>query len=251
MEGPSLYLAQLQLKKFKKQLVQSVSGNTKLEKERLVGKKVLDIFAWGKHLLFQFDNFAVRIHFLLYGTFEATVEGKSATGDYKKAARTPRLAMVFKNGHIEMYNCSVKFVETSDMKKDYDFSIDIMSDEWDPKKALRQIMAQPDEQVADVLLDQEIFAGVGNIIKNEILSLQKINPKALIKNISKLKLVSLIKEAHDFSDQFLAWRKKFVLRKNLKIHRKGKCPHCGAKIIREKTGKRNRWSYYCPVCQAL
>jgi formamidopyrimidine-DNA glycosylase len=48
-----------------------------------------------------------------------------------------------------------------------------------------------------------------------------------------------------------AWRKVFVLRKNLKIHRRKFCPHCGTQVIREKTGRRQRWSYYCPVYQPL
>ena len=33
----------------------------------------------------------------------------------------------------------------------------------------------PDEQIGDVLLEQSIFGGVGNIMKNEILSLARIN----------------------------------------------------------------------------
>jgi hypothetical protein len=51
MEGPSLYLAANQLKPFKGKTVLSVSGNSKIEKERMLQKKVKNIFAWGKHLI--------------------------------------------------------------------------------------------------------------------------------------------------------------------------------------------------------
>ncbi len=84
MEGPSLYLAQRQLRDFRKQKVLAVSGNTKEDKARLNGLVVRDIFSWGKHLVFQFDDFALRVHFMLFGTFTANVGGHSVTGDYKK-----------------------------------------------------------------------------------------------------------------------------------------------------------------------
>ncbi|MDB5189519.1 MAG: endonuclease, partial [Parcubacteria group bacterium] len=175
MEGPSLKLAEAQLQPFKKMVVKRASGNTKLGAEQFTGKEVLDIFSWGKHLVFQFDTVAVRIHFMLFGTYEAEVEGASVTGEYKRA-RVPRLSFVFDNGRIDMFNCSVKILETKHAKKDYDFSIDILSPKWDETKVRNLAKAQPDEEIADILLDQEIFAGVGNIIKNEVLSLVKLNP---------------------------------------------------------------------------
>jgi endonuclease VIII len=248
MEGPSLYLAQEQLAAFKGKTVRVVSGNTSIDKERLLGKEVKDIFAWGKHLVFQFDEFAIRVHFLLFGTFTAHINGTSITGDYKKS-REPRLSLEFDNGNINMYNCSIKLIEDKDIKGSYDFSVDIMSNQWDHNQALKNVMSYPDEEISDVLLDQTIFSGVGNIIKNEILSLVKVNPKQKIKAISKEKLIEIIAVTRSFSHQFYEWRKEFKLRVNLKIHRKTTCPHCGEKVIREKTGKRERWAYYCAKCQ--
>ncbi len=250
MEGPSLHLAAKQLKPFKGERILSVSGNTSIDKTRFDGKTVRDIFAWGKHLVFQFDMFALRVHFLLWGTFEAQVLGVWVTGDYRKA-RVSRLSFVFQNGEINMFNCSLKIIESAKAKNEYDFSTDIMSPKWDADQAYRRARKMPDEEIADVLLDQEIFAGVGNIIKNEVLSIMRVNPKATVASIPPKKLKALIAETQAFSRQFYKWREKFVLRKHLLIHRKGTCPHCGTKVIREKTGKRERWSYWCPVCQAL
>lgn len=251
MEGPSLYLAAEQLIVFKGKKVRVVAGNTKMGKERLLGKEVLDIFAWGKHLVFQFDVFALRIHFLLFGTYEATINGVTVTGDYRRT-REPRLLMQFINGDIKIFNGSVKFIEGSTVKQTYDFSIDIMSKEWSGERVYSLICRyQKGEEIADVLLNQEIFAGVGNIIKNEVLSNIKINPKERVKNISENEIKNIIQEARRFSFQFLEWRKEFQLRAHLKTHRKSTCQHCGARLVREKTGKRERWSYYCTICQPL
>jgi endonuclease VIII len=251
MEGPSLYLAQEQLQPFVGKKVLEVSGNSKIGIERMSQKKVLDIFSWGKHLVFQFDHFAMRIHFMLFGTFQAAINKKFVTGDYKKKAQSPRLVLQFRNGHMEAYSCSLKYIESATAKLDYNFTIDVLSDQWDEQQALKTLKAQPNEQIADVLLDQAIFAGVGNIIKNEILSLAKVNPKDQVKNLSPAQRKKLVRLARVFSRQFYEWRKVFQLRANLRIHRKSTCPWCGTKVIREKTGKRQRWAYYCPICQAL
>lgn len=249
MEGPSLFLAQEQLSPFKGKTILEVSGNSKIGIDRLKDQKVEDLFAWGKHLVFQFEDFAIRIHFLLFGTFEAEVNGVWVTGDYHRT-KEPRLSLTFKNGVFKVYNGSIKVIEDKNIRQSYDFSIDIMSDNWNPQKAFNQLKSFPEEQIADVLLDQTVFSGVGNMIKNEVLSIVKVNPKTLVKDISDETLKNLIQVTKDFSWQFYLWRKEFQLRNNLKVHRKSVCPHCGEKLVREKTGKRQRWSYYCPHCQS-
>ena len=248
MEGPSLYLAARQLKLFQGAIVLSVSGNTKIEKERMLRKKVKSIFSWGKHLVIQFEEFALRTHFLLFGAFEAEVNGSSLTGDYRRSY-SPRLQLGFENGTIWMFNCSVKILETRNAKADYDFTVDIMSPKWDPDQALDTISAKPEAEIADLLLDQNIFAGVGNIIKNEVLWRVRIHPAAKVKEISLTDLEELIAETKKFSLLFYKWRKVFSLRKHLDIYQKSTCPRCGANVKREKTGKRNRISHICPVCQ--
>ncbi len=248
MEGPSLYLAAKQLKPFRDKTVLSVSGNSKIEKERILKKKVKHIFSWGKHLVIQFDEFALRTHFLLYGAFEANVNDSPLTGDYKRSYE-PRLQLDFENGTIKLFNCSVKFLETRNAKGSYDFTIDIMSPKWDADKAFDAIYAKPGVEIADILLDQEIFAGVGNIIKNEVLWRVRIHPESKVKNITASELKELIAETKKFSLLFYKWRKVFLLRKHLDIYQKSICPRCGAKVKREKTGKRNRMSHFCPVCQ--
>ena len=250
MEGPSLYLAANQLKGFRGKTVLSVSGNSKIEKERMLNKKVKTVFSWGKHLVIQFDDFALRTHFLLFGAFEASVDHSPLTGDYQRAY-TPRLQLDFENGTIKLFNCSVKFLETTNAKASYDFTIDIMSPKWDADQAFDTISSKPGVEIADVLLDQEIFAGVGNIIKNEVLWRVRIHPEAKVKDIPPSKLKELIAETRKFSLLFYKWRKVFLLRKHLDIYQKSICPRCGAKVKREKTGKRNRISHFCPVCQDL
>lgn len=249
MEGPSLFLAAEQLKPFINKKISYIAGNTKIGKERLLDKKILDIFSWGKHLIFQFDDFALRIHFMLYGSFEGIIKEKKVTGDYPRKERPIRLQMRFKMGEIDFYSCSLRFIESANVKEQYDYSLDIMSPFWDAKKALKKLQSMPKIQIADLLLDQEIFAGVGNIIKNEVLFLSKILPTTVIEDISLTKLKTIVEKAQEFSLQFYKWRKKFELKKHYQIYRKSLCPKCGGKVTKKWTGFRNRVSFFCPHCQ--
>lgn len=249
MEGPSLLLAAEQLAPFVGQKIKQVSGNTKIGKERVLGKKILAIFSYGKYLFVQFDTFALRVHFMLYGSFQATIDHVKVTGDYPRKVRVPRLLLELKNGEIEMYNCSLRYIEESNAKEFCDYSIDIMSEEWDPKKALAKLKNGPESEIADALLDQTIFMGVGNIIKNEVLFLAKTSPIRKVGELSPAKLKQIVSLAREYVFKFYEWRKKFELRKHYQIYRQSLCPECGGKVARKKTGIRNRVSFICANCE--
>jgi endonuclease VIII len=249
MEGPSLALAAEQLAPFKGKTVKAVSGNTTIGKERLVDEKVRDIFSWGKNLVFQFDTFALRFHFMLFGTFTAEVKGKSVTGDYLGKSKIPRLMMEFSNGHIKTYNCSIKVFEHENFKSTYDFGTDLMSPAWDGERALARLKTQGGEEIGDVILDQTIFSGAGNIIKNEVLFLARVHPEKKVRHLPLKKLKEITGLVHTYSHQFYEWRKKFELKKHYQAYRKSACPVCQGKITRKKTGVRERWSFFCPACQ--
>lgn len=248
MEGPSIYLAAEQLRPFVGRRVRDVFGNSRIGIDRFRRQTVRDIFAWGKHLVFQFDGFALRVHFLLWGTFAATVRGMSVTGDYRRSG-APRLELTFANGVITIWSASLKFIEDAHARETYDFSTDILSDSWSPRAALKKLREHPRAEIADVLLDQGIFAGVGNIIKNEVLFRTRTNPMARVDSLSAARLKAIVADARTFSFRFLALRREFVLRKNLEIYGKGHCPACGGRVSRKVHGKRGRRSFFCPVCQ--
>src|SRR5690606_14092873 len=134
-----------------------VSGNSTQDIARMQGKKVLAVRSWGKHFLLEFSGFSLRIHFLLFGSWRFNEERD----------RPPRLSLGFSKGEVlNLYACSVRFLE-GDLDAHYDWSADVMNAGWDASAARRKLRAQPATLAADALLDQDLFAGVGNIIKNE------------------------------------------------------------------------------------
>jgi endogenous inhibitor of DNA gyrase (YacG/DUF329 family) len=155
------------------------------------------------------------------------------------------------NGEITIWAASVKWVEGADVRAEYDFSADIMSDRWNSRAALKKVRAFPYGEIADVLLDQAIFAGVGNIIKNEVLFRTRTSPFLRVEQISSKKLRAIVSDAQVFSHRFLELRKVFALRKNLEVYRKSTCPRCGEKIFRRNHGQRARRSFFCARCQKV
>ena len=249
MEGPSIHLAAEQLQPFVGQRVREVAGNSRIGIERLHRRRVSSIFAWGKHLVLDFDEFALRVHFLLWGTFAATVRGVSVTGDYRRSG-APRLVLGFTRGTITMWSASLRYLEGGDARSLYDFTVDVMSQTFDVTKAVRRAKKHPDAEIADVLLDQAIFAGVGNIIKNEVLFRTRTSPFTKIRDLPPRRLRAIAVDARAFSFRFLELRRAFVLRKHLEIYGRSICPACLGPVRRRIHGLRRRRSFFCATCQA-
>jgi endonuclease-8 len=151
---------------------------------------------------------------------------------------------------LNFYSCSVLLIQDQ-LDEIYDWSADVMNDNWDPKKARAKLKAQPSTLVCDALLDQNIFAGVGNIIKNEVLFRIKVHPQSKIGKLPAAKLNALIREARQYSFDFLEWKKAYVLKKHWLIHTKKICPRCNLPVIKKYLGKTNRRTFFCNNCQVL
>ena len=239
-EGPSIVILKEAVQRFKNKKVLAVSGNSKIDQQRLLNKKVIDFKSWGKHFLICFDGFTVRNHFLMFGSYRINEQR-----DIK-----PRLHLQFKNGELNFYSSAIKIIE-GDLNAIYDWSSDVMSDAWNAKAARKKLKSNPEMLVCDALLDQNIFSGVGNIIKNEVLYRIKIHPLSKAGKLPPLKLKKLLDEARNYSFDFYHWKKKFELRKHWLAHTKKTCLRCNLPIIKKYLGKSNRRTFYCEHCQQL
>lgn len=239
-EGPSIVILKEQVQPFAGKKVIKVEGNRKIDLQRMHNQKLIEFRTWGKHFLICFETFTVRIHLLLFGTYRINERKDSE----------PRLSLRFRNGEINFYACSVKFIE-GDIDEAYDWSADVMSGEWDPKAAMEKLKQKLGMLACDALLDQDIFAGSGNIIKNEVLYRVRVHPGSRIGNIPAAKLKELVAEVRNYSFDFLEWKKQFVLRKHWLVHTKRTCKRCRIPLTKQYMGKTNRRTFYCANCQVL
>src|SRR5688572_19403961 len=239
MEGPSLIILKESVQPFKRKKIRHASGTTsRIDIDELIGEQIIDFKTWGKHFLILFKKFTIRIHFLMFGSYRIN-ERKPAT---------PRLHLEFDSGELNFYTCSVVSI-TEDLDTLYDWTSDVMSAEWDPAKARKKIKQRPDSTVSDILLDQTIFAGVGNIIKNEVLFRIRVHPETVIEKLPPRKLTALIAEAKNYSFDFYNWKKLFVLKKHWLIYTKKKCTQCKGPVTKKYTGLTKRRSFFCERCQ--
>jgi endonuclease-8 len=241
MEGPSLVILREELRKFNGKKIIATTGASKIDQEKLVGQKIQAFKSWGKHFLIVFKKFSIRIHFLMFGSYRVNEQ---------KTSRL-MLGLDLDDGQqLNFYTCAVRMIE-EDLDDVYDWSVDVMNDEWNAAKARRTLRKQPDRSVSDALLDQDIFSGVGNIIKNEVLFRIHVHPEVTIGALPPRKLTELIKEARIYSFDFYNWKKKFELKKHWLIYTKRKCPRCKIPVVKRPTGKNQRRSFFCEQCQVL
>ena len=238
-EGPSLVILKEELQPFIGKVILFAGGNTKtIDTSELTGKKMVDVKTWGKHLLICLPTFTIRIHFLLFGKYSINEPTKP----------NPRLHLHFKEGDIYFYTASVRIIE-EDLDEVYDWQADVMNDKWNAAAAKKKLRAKPNELACDALLEQDIFAGSGNIIKNEVLFRVRVHPESLVGNIPTRKLTELIKDVQVYSFLFLKWKKAYELKAHWQAHTKKICPRCEIPFHKSYPGKFRRRAFFCSNCQ--
>ena len=100
-EGPSLVILKEESARFVGQQIVDASGNTTaVDTAAMVGEQILSLRSWGKHFLIELPNMALRIHFLLFGTYRI---------NQQREGKVPRLSLTTATGdELNFYACSVR-----------------------------------------------------------------------------------------------------------------------------------------------
>jgi endonuclease VIII len=240
-EGPSiLIIRDILAPQITGKPILGVSGNAKIDMTQVLRKKVNNVLSWGKHLLIILPDCTIRIHLLMFETY--------SIDEQTRPDKSLRLMLTFSRKSVYFYTCSVKILP-GDINLLYDWEGDVLSDKWNAAKARKKLKQIPDAMVCDALLDQQIFAGVGNIIKNEVLYRVKLHPETLVGSIPPRKLTSLIKEARNYSFDFLKWKKEFTLKKHWLVNTKKICGRCNLPLLKKYCSKTKRRTFFCSNCQ--
>jgi endonuclease-8 len=190
-EGPSILHLKQQLLPFKGKMVKNAGGYGPMPATWINGKKLLDIQTWGKHLLLVFSNGTVRVHLGLFGDV--------LINERKKVNRS--FFLEFAKGEINGYVVKATKLEQP-LEAIYDWRTDILSPHFDKawvKTLLKKLAAKT---IDDVLMDQAIFTGVGNKIRNEALYRAAIHPLSIVGKIPAAKITKLINEVVNYAHIF-------------------------------------------------
>jgi endonuclease-8 len=147
--------------------------------------------------------------------------------------------------------------------------IDVLSDKFDGAEAVRRILAHVDEEIGDVLLHQEVMAGVGNVFKSEICFVTGVNPFCKVAALDQCKVETVITAARklvsanvleDSGDAIVTYggRMRRTTHEtdasaSLWVYgRRGEpCRRCGELVRMRIQGPDARVTFWCPVCQAM
>lgn len=242
-EGPSIVILKQAIQSFRGKKILEADGYGKaLDFGRLHGTKLTDIKTFGKHLLLCFPDFTIRVHLQMFGTYRINNDKKD---------RNPKLRLTFADQQtLSFYAGSIVMIDVP-LNDVYDWSGDVMNKKFSPAKVKKKLAEHPKMIAADALMDQSIFAGVGNIIKNEVLFRVKVHPKSKVGKMPAAKISAMIRESVKYSFQFLEWKQAGTLDKHWQAYTKTKCPRDGTKIKKEYLGKASRRTFYCTTCQKL
>lgn len=147
--------------------------------------------------------------------------------------------------------------------------IDVLSAEFDAEAALRRVMAHRDEEIGDVLLHQEVMAGVGNVFKSEICFVTGLNPfrrvstltreqvSAAVAMARKLVAANVLEDSGDAIVTFGGRHRRTTHESDPSVSlyvygRRGEpCRRCGEAIRRRIQGPDARVTFWCPICQPM
>lgn len=241
-EGPTIRILRERLEPFIGRRILAADGYAQgLDPIILKNQVISDVKSFGKNLLICFHDFTVRVHMGLFGSYQINSHGK----------RNASLGMHFSGDEEVNFYISRVWVIEQPVDKLFDWSADLLSPHFSIRNARTRLLKMPEAMICDALLDQDIFAGSGNIIKNEVLFRVRVHPESRIGKIPPRKLTELIKQTRQYSFDFLEWKKAGVLSKNFKVYEQEECPRNHIPLHKADLGKTKRHTYWCEVCQRL
>lgn len=273
-EGPTIRnMADKLRKALLGQTIRAVSSRYKKFKqenwaEKILGQTVQEVRSHGKNLFIDLANgYSIYSHMLMWGSWRIYEPEQ----EWDKPEKTARLVLEMPNAVAVLFSAPVcELISSGEMPEHKTAQIgpDLLSENFDPEEVWRRMHLPENSQLelGEVIMNQFVVAGIGNILKSEILFQAGLHPKRTAGSLTRpefaifieysLELIKRSYELGGFGRAFLpaellpeithSNNLGYVYRRRTKP-----CYVCGTAIemVRQGAGKRMTW--YCPVCQPL
>jgi endonuclease VIII len=220
------------------------------DQQPIAGRTIEKVVPVGKHLIIDFSGgLHLRTHMRMNGSWHIYKPGER----WKKRRDDMRVVVETDDWVAVAFNVPVaEFLDDRSLPRQNDLrhiGPDVLGDTFDFDEAFRRIRARPGAQIADVLLNQRVVAGIGNIWKSETLFACGVNPFALVENLSDAQIDCLLKSAR----KLMGRSANAESRNNMKVYSRGgePCRKCRTPIASKKQGLDARLTYWCPACQQI
>jgi endonuclease VIII len=220
------------------------------------GQVLVDTEAWGKHLFHRYANgLWVHVHLGIYGEFHErepafeprpTTRMRLRTDEHTIDLIGPTACEVVDDGGKDAITARV--------------GPDPLRRDADPERAWERLRRRKGP-IGPALLDQSLFAGVGNVFRAEALFVHGIHPETPIPSVTREQFDALwatltrmlrtgLKEGRIMTvdETELGLRRRDLTRANGRyVYRQEACLRCGSPVRRWDLA--GRWSYACETCQ--
>ena len=221
----------------------------------LSGSRVREVVARGKHLLFRLDgDRTIHSHFQMDGTWHLYRRGER----WREPAFEARAVLENEAWQVVGFRLPVLEVLRSEQEDEVvgHLGPDVLGPDWDLEEVKRRMEAAGERSLGEVLLDQTILAGVGNVYKSEICFLAGIDPLTPVWEVPDLERVLAVTkrlmEANRSTGRQITTGDPRPGRSRWVYGKRGKpCPRCRTPIRRaEQRGYGgDRVTFWCPECQ--
>lgn len=236
----------------------------------ITGQSVVRIESRGKWLLIHFSGGGTLVtHMLMNGSWHIYRHGQPW--------QQPRVNMRIVIENVEYmavgFRVPVAEMHTPEsLRRDRRIprpDIDVLSGEFAAEEAMRRLLAHGDEAIADVLLHQDVLAGVGNVFKSEVCFVTGVHPYCKVGSLSNDQILTIVTVARkliranvleDSGNSIVTYggrgrRTTHASDPSASLWVYGRagepCRRCGEKIRRRIQGTDARVTFWCPTCQRM
>lgn len=145
---------------------------------------------------------------------------------------------------------------------------DLLKESFDAAAAIVRITERPTEEIAVVLLNQRVMAGIGNVFKSEICFACGVHPFRLVKTLQQNELENLVYTSRKYLMANVADGAEGNIVTYTGMRRTtgssdrtarlwvygrmgGPCRRCGTALHMRKQGTQARTTFWCPTCQPM
>ena len=216
------------------------------------GETVTAVRAEGKHLLVDFSGgLTVRTHLRMSGRWDVYAPGAR----WRRSPGAARVVIEVPGAVAVCFSAPDVAVTRRDRVATAHLGPDLCTETVaiDEVVARARRLATPDTEVGELLLDQRVAAGIGNVYKSDVCFLERVDPRTPVAALDAATLTALYTRAHRLLRANLGTGPRRTVPEGLAVYgRAGRpCRRCRTPIERfVQGGTLPRSTYWCPRCQA-
>ena len=209
-----------------------------IDAARLDGRRLVSVEALGKNLVLRFEGgYLLRNHLRMSGRWRVGPRGRTARGRPWLVLRgAEREAVLYGGRVLELHGRSLQRLGP-----------DILAVAPDLDGMVGNLRGvHGSRELGDVLLDQRLVSGIGNVWRTEALWQARVSPWRRLDSVEDAELHRVLDEAARLMRSSVD-----TGREERAIYRRAgrPCPRCHSSIQARGQGDANRTAYWCPGCQ--